>query len=294
MLYVLVGFRNLVSTTTSCGPLSFRPPPAHVMMDVSESDAVKAPYSSTHEVLLHCLSTDTTSTATLAFPTPPATVLDVKKAIQLAHSIPTCVQRLSYESTSLRDGDTLDSSIRSGDTFHVTYKAHGECKDVEDVVAWMRELTAALEFYISDEDTVGSLDRLLRLGRLLRYEYNLCVGILMPCCNDVKFVNKLHFVSENGLDVLMKLYALATEQIYTQPGPGVERKGRYKVVEDMCLLSVTNFCETQELQKLALRYGARERIKQSFLGTPLGGDPRDLAWHRPSETVRRALYSLCT
>ena len=272
------------------------------MMDVSGSDAAKAPSSYTHEVLLHCLSTDTTSTATIAFPTPPATVLGVKKAVQSAHSIPTCVQRLSYESTSLRDGDLLDSSIRSGDTFHVTYKAHGECKDVEDVVAWMRELTAALEGCVSAEvDAVGSLDWLLRRGRLLGYERNLCVGFFMPWCNDVKFVNKLHFVSENGLDVLMKLYALATEQIYSQPNPGLERMCgapepmcRYKIIEDMCLLSVTNFCETQELQKLALRYGARERIKQSFLGTWLGGDPRDLAWHRPSETVRRALYSICT
>ena len=252
-------------------------------MDMSVPPPNVATYE--FEVELHCSKDNSTTTGSLQFEAIPVTALDVKRAIQSTYSIPTCVQRLSYQSTVLQDGDQLDSSLRSGDTFHVTYMGRGECRDVEEGVKWMWELIEALES--TGEDSKAELDVILRKGRIEGHENNLCCHLFMPWCTDVKYVNKFHFVAEKGLDAVMKLYTLVT----SQPREGTKTNYKYRGIENMCLLSITNFCETHEMQKLALQYGARDRIKSSFLSTRLS-TPGSL--HVSSETVRRALYTLCT
>ena len=248
-------------------------------MDVS----VPRPRVATYEVELRCSRDNSTTTGSLQFEAIiPATTLDVKRAIQSAYSIPICVQRLSYQSTVLQDGDQLDSSLRSGDTFHVTYMGRGECREVEEGVRWMWELIEALES--TGEDSKAELDALLLRGRAESHNYNLSTHLFIPWCADVKYVNKLHFVAEKGLDALMKLYTLATSE-------SMKENIKCKEVEHMCLTSIANFCATHELQKLALQYGAQDRIKSSFLSTRLTGTPSDR--QVPSETVMRALYTLC-
>ena len=254
-------------------------------MDVSVPQA--PPNVATYKVELHCSRDNSTTTGSLQFKAIPATALDVKLAIQSTYSIPTCVQRLSYQSTVLQDGDQLDSSLRSGDTFHVTYMGRGECREVEEGVRWMWELIEALES--TGEDLKADLDVILQRGRVEGHEYNLCCQLFMPWCTDVKYVNKFHFVAEKGLDAVMKLYTLVT----SQPCEGTVMSYKYRGIENMCLLSITNFCETHEMQKLALQYGARDRIKSSFLSVQLSETPGSRLY-ASSETVRRALYTLCT
>ena len=249
-------------------------------MDVSVPQA--PPNVATYKVELHCSRDNSTTTGSLQFKAIPVMALDVKRAIQSTYSIPTCVQRLSYQSTVLQDGDQLDSSLRSGDTFHVTYMGRGECREVEEGVRWMWELIEALEN--TGEESKAELDALLLRGRAENHDNNLSTHLFIPWCTDVKYVNKLHFVAEKGLDALMKLYTLATSE-------SMKENIKCKEVEHMCLTSIANFCATHELQKLALQYGAQDRIKSSFLSTRLTGTPSDR--QVPSETVMRALYTLC-
>ena len=240
------------------------------------------PNFATYEVELRCSRDNSTTTGSLQFEAIPATALDVKRAIQSTYSIPTCVQRLSYQSTVLQDGDQLDSSLRSGDTFHVTYMGRGECREVEEGVRWMWELIEALES--TGEDSKAELDVVLLRGWAEGHVYNLCAHLFAPWCTDVKYINKLHFVAEKGLDAIMKLYTIVTSE-------SIRSNNKHKEIENMCLTSIANFCETHKLQKLALQYGARDRIKSSFLSTRLSGTSSDR--QVPSQTVNRALYTLC-
>ena len=280
--------------------------PAHfrILVSFSRVDGMDAsvppPNVATYEVELHCSRDSSTTRGSLQFEVIPATALDVKRAIQSTYSIPTCVQRLSYQSTVLQDGDQLDSSLRSGDTFHVTYMGRGECREVEEGVRWMWELIEALEN--TGENSNAEWGVILRRGRVEGHEYNLCCQLFMPWCTDVKYVNKFHFVAEKGLDAVMKLYTLVASQPhegkitsykYRQPHESKITTLKYRRIENMCLVSITNFCETHEMQKLALQYGARDRIKSSFLSVQLSETPGSRLY-ASSETVRRALYTLCT
>ena len=146
----------------------------------------------------------------------------------------------------------------------------------------MWELIEALEN--TGEDSEVQLDAVLLKGQAENHDSDLSTDLFIPWSTDVKYVNKLHFVAEKGLDALMKLYTLATSE-------SMRDNSGCKEIENMCLTSIANFCATHELQKLALQYGAQDRIKSSFLSTRLSGTPNDQ--QVPPETVMRALYTLC-
>ena len=97
------------------------------------------------KLLLESQSSDALEEVTLTFSSFPQTVLDIKEALEAECNIPACTQQLCYESTALRDMDSVSTlHIRSGDSMSVTYKARAECGAIKEAIDWMTSLSEHL------------------------------------------------------------------------------------------------------------------------------------------------------
>lgn len=262
-------------------------------MSVATSPARLDPV--TYNVVLHCTETNSTTTGSVNFKTPPRTALDVKRAVQFAHSIPTCVQTLTYDSTELRDGDTLDSSLRSGDTFRISYQAEAKCADIADCIDWLNTLKKSVEDdkrLLPVGDMSSQTSMLVSLGATEGMTDNLSIQFFYPWSDKVKYVNKLHFLATGGLQVLTALHA----QLVDVPWERLPYKLRY--IEYVCVQSIANFSQTFPLRRMAVKEGALENCVKSLLRKKLvkGEVPTDTD-HPNTEalqsTLEVSLYAVC-
>ena len=262
-------------------------------MSVATSPARLDPV--TYNVVLHCTETNSTTTGSVNFKTPPRTALDVKRAVQFAHSIPTCVQTLTYDSTELRDGDALDSSLRSGDTFRISYQAEAKCADIADCIDWLNTLKKSLEDdkgLLPVGDMSSQTSMLVSLGATEGMTDNLSIQFFYPWSDKVKYVNKLHFLATGGLQVLTALHS----QLVDVPWEHLPYKLRY--IEYVCVQSIANFSQTFPLRRMAVKEGALENCVKSLLRKKLvkGEVPTDRD-HPNTEalqsTLEVSLYAVC-
>ena len=96
-------------------------------------------------LVLTCSATGTVSHGQLSLKSLPPLAIDLKKAIEREHQIPSFAQTLSYDnrSSELADADNLHNALlRHGDTVWVTYTAAAECREVERVVEYLQKLVA--------------------------------------------------------------------------------------------------------------------------------------------------------
>lgn len=253
----------------------------------------------TFKLILNSTSTKSSKEEKLKFPEAfPALVHDVKKQIEIQFSIPVCVQALSYQGTSLNNLDELNSSrIRCGDTLHVSYPLESDCKEVYQVITWMKQLVNALsmEAVSCDGEISAEVELLLLNGILDSTTRTLSLDLFYPWKEEKKYINKLHFVSVGGLDTLITLYSLLVNRDW--------KKMSYKMkfMECACVQSIANFTQTFLLRRLVVKQDGISLSLKSLLrhrlrkGLPVIDEEDPTGAH--SEilqcVVEIALYAIC-
>ena len=182
----------------------------------------------------------------------PITIHEVKSMIERDFNIPLCVQILSYEDQPMIEETTLQMAcIRTGDTFRVTYSSEGDCKEIREIVTWLK----LVKHFILEEDPTISNSRLSS-----NFEYLLTTGIneevmenlafiyLYPWLDARKYANKLFFVSCGGLKIMMDIYAALLKHPWNES----IKKGQY--LEYSILRVLWNLSETFELRRIILSH----------------------------------------
>ena len=229
----------------------------------SQTSSQRSQPANTLDLVLHCERSEVAEHRTVEYPNRPrALVRDVKLEIERAHSIPCCVQTLLYDSHTLSDDSALDACcIRSGDTLHVRYPSEGDCKAILEITSWMGLLLAALKQ--EDPSLVrrpsDGLEILLMVGIENEFIENLAFEHFFPWLDAKKYVNKLHFVYNGGLDILMEVYALLLRQSWSKC------LIKLKYMEYGILRVLWNLSETFALRRLINQHGGLEMVMKSLL-----------------------------
>lgn len=217
-------------------------------------------------VILNCELTKCSEMKQLHFESLPTTPLDIKKKVELTFSIPSCIQTLRYQSVVLKDTDKLQHThFRSGDTFTVNYETRGDCEKVQDVIQWLGEICIHLSA-LSDEEKGPSTESCLEIvelilsgdekGTVKDLYYNLFHS--GPSEN----VNRLHFVDEGGLDLLMRVYHLLVSKDWGQLGIDVEC---HHYLEHCCVRSLVNYAASHPLCRQVLHLGGMDMCLKTLL-----------------------------
>ena len=216
----------------------------------------------TLNLLLKCTDTLTDSVKEISLPAIPSTTQELKSAIESSCNVPSCVQDLSFESHPLHDKeDVVRARIRSGDTITVRYLAEGDCKEVLGIISWMGVVLAVLKTE-NPSLTRGMSEHLNDLvTSAIEQEYieNLAFEYFFPWLDAKKYTNKLHFVNEGGLEIMMELYGLLHRESW----------GRcllkMKYLEYGILRVLWNLSETFPLRRAIIRLGGLELCMQSLM-----------------------------
>lgn len=232
-----------------------------MMMDPSSNPGCDT--AITFSLVLNCSSRKSTKTATLLLPSAPACALDVKKQIESDFSVPVCVQTLTHHSSVLRDTEKLDPAhLRNGDTFEVTYPAESDYKDVELAVDWMISWVELLENKSTMSPAEFNRQRQhLFLNGVFQSNNaeNLSINLFLPWDDERKYVNKLHFDSIGGLNILITLYSLIASQVWDNMGLQLRH------MECVCLQSLVNFCQTFPLRRRVVALDGLSPCMRSLL-----------------------------
>lgn len=217
-------------------------------------------------VFLNCELTKCSETKQLYFESLPTTPLDIKKKVEETFSIPSCAQTLCYLSVVLKDTEKLqDTHFRSGDTFTVNYETRGDCEKVQNVIQWLGEVCIHLSALSNNvKDTLG--DSCLEINELILsgdengttkdLYYNLFHS--GPSEN----VNRLHFLHEGGLDLLMKVYCLLVNKDWGELGIDAEC---HHYLEHCCVRSLVNYAASYPLCRQVLRLGGMDMCLKTLL-----------------------------
>ena len=236
-------------------------------------------------VLLNCELTKSSETKQVHFQSLPTTPLEIKKKIEEDFSIPSCVQTLHYQSMILKDSDQLQHThFRSGDTFTVDYPIEGECKMVQNVIQWMREILDLLQILdeaspLTDEEredelilsTVSKIERLTIVGDTDGTLDALFMRMFYPWKNMKKYVNKLYFHQKGGLEVLIKIYNLLVSNEWGDLGID----DHLLDLEHHCVGALTNYVESFALSRQVMKLGGLETFLKSLLRKKLGRNGSD-------------------
>ena len=231
-------------------------------MDTGRLSGVGANGSVTLNLLLKCTDTRSEREKEINLPVLPSTTEELKAAIERWCNVPSCVQHLSFESHPLSDReDVRRACVRSGDTITVRYLADGDCKEVVDIISWMGVVLAVLK---TENPSVargmsGHLNDLVTSAIEAEYIENLAFNYFFPWLDAKKYANKLHFVSNGGLDIMMELYAL----LQREPWGRCQLKMKY--LEYGILRVLWNLSETFALRRAIVRLGGLEMCMQSLM-----------------------------
>ena len=250
---------------------------------------------------LHCTTTGTVHQKQIEFASPPNSVQHVKMKIENDYNIPVCTQTLSFESQVLSDDTNLESiRVRSGDTFCISYYADGNCAEILKVIGWFKMVLVALR---NENPSIShgisfELERLLTMGIAEKHMENLAFEYFHPWLDSRVYVNKLHFIHNGGIEVIMGIYSL----LFRHPWPNCHLKLKYM---EYCILSVLcNLSETFALRRLITKHNGLQLCMKSLLRKKLEeGQPieeRETPGHQIMyqdriliENIGAALGALC-
>lgn len=216
----------------------------------------------TLQVILHCTDNQTKKVKEINFPALPCTTTQLKSAIEAQCSIPACVQTLAFESHPLvSENDLRTARVRSGDAIHVSYPSEGDCEDIIQVISWMGVILATLkqETPSVHRGMSEGLNDLVTYGIEFELIENLAFEYFYPWLDARKYVNKLHFVCNGGLEIMMELYSLLQRE------PWGQCLLKMKYLEYGILRVLWNLSETFVLRRAIIRLGGLDMCMQSLL-----------------------------
>ncbi len=255
------------------------------------------------DLTLHCTQRNVTRQDKLVFVpiSHRACVHDLKLQIERNLKIPACVQSLFYETHPLREEAPLESlRIRSGDTLHVDYYSEGDCEELIQVISWLSLLLDGLKLE-SPSVACGissSLNQLVMMGIEAEFIEDLAFEYFFPWLDAKKYANKLHFVHNGGVDIVMEVYTLLQRQSWSNS------LIKLKYLEYGILRVLWNLSETFALRRLIISRGGLQLCMKSLLrkklekgkeivdGETQGPEARNQDWILV-ETIGAALGTLC-
>ena len=214
------------------------------------------------ECHLHSQSEGITDVKYLSLPVLPHTVLELKRVIQSEFSIPACVQTVAYNTELLTDDVELATrSVRSGDTVDVTFLCRGDCRSLEEVNAWMKNLIQtiiiddnAYQREVSDHNVEMIVYDGLQSGMDNALGYDLFEWLIPRT-----MVNKAYFESTGGLHLLLEL----SQRIFRRKWSSLRVYQKY--LESVCIQAFANYGETAGLRRKLLKLGVLELCFKSLL-----------------------------
>lgn len=202
---------------------------------------------------LNCTSRKASENKTLTLSSFPASVLELKKAIEAKFSIPACVQSVSYQLAPLTNKDSLKKNcIRSGDTLSISYLCEAECRLIDEVIKWLRSSSLAVRC------GGASADELIWRGIHAGYLETLPIE-LFDWLSPKAYSNKLYFESVGGLTVLVNLYRYLAGRKWEKMPP------LFKCLESFSIQSIGNFGEDFPLRRMSLKEGVLDCVLSSVL-----------------------------
>ena len=228
-------------------------------------------------ILLNCDETKTSETKQVHFKSLPTTPLEIKKKIEEDFSIPSCVQTLHYQSMILKDSDQLQHThFRSGDTFTVDYPSEAECKIVQNVVKWLKELYELLKstkegLSSPDEESEPFMSSNFHKieDLVLKGEDEGIIRAFSETLFKKKQMNHFYFQQEGGLDVLMKIYTILISKEWGGLGFDIEF---HIHLERKCSLAICNYAHTFPFRRQIVQLGGLEMLTTTLLRRKLQGD----------------------
>ena len=216
----------------------------------------------TLHLLLKCTDTLSQSSREIHLDALPSTTQELKSVIENSCNVPACVQDLSFEFHPLIAKDDVKlARIRSGDTINVRYLAEGDCEEVVQIISWMGVILAILK-QESPSVTRGiseTLNDLVTHGIEFELIENLAFDYFFPWLDAKKYANKLHFVSNGGLEIMMELYSLLQRESW-----GLCLL-KMKYLEYGILRVLWNLSETFALRRAIVRLGGLEMCMCSLM-----------------------------
>ena len=140
------------------------------------------------------------------------TVSEVKDYVEKEYQIPAHCQSLYFESTLLRDEDTLVQSwIREGDTIAVEYDTDADVNDVNEVVKTLKDILKEVERCHQS----NQLDQIAQQGINFKRIRELIFTNFRDASKRSD-ANRLLFVHKDGVRTLFKLYSLILQMDYQE------------------------------------------------------------------------------
>lgn len=165
----------------------------------------------TFKLQLNCLARKSSEVQLLRLTSFPASVSDIKKAIEDEFSIPACVQTLSYHSIPLTHSGSIMGAckhIRSGDMLTVDFSCEADVKKIDEIVDWVKEVTLVLR---GVETVASEADSVILRGARNKYDVVLALEIF-DWLDAKAYVNKIYFLESGGLDAVVALYKYVLDQ----------------------------------------------------------------------------------
>jgi len=217
-------------------------------------------------VELNCKEQKKCESKKLHFISFPSTFEDIKKKVEECCSIPACVQTLFYQEMEV--GDSCDPSslyMISGDTVKIAFPERGDCKEVKEVVEWLKKVTPVIKMYdCTDQNKILDIRR--RYFSVVRNEVliNTLIGVLFyPWVDKTKRVNCSLFISLNGVELLITLHRHSIQ---------VRKSGSCdaaifisNLYELICCQAMANFAMDFTCRRILTEFGGLDQCMQSLL-----------------------------
>lgn len=216
------------------------------------------------EFHLHCQSEKKTEVKYLSLPTLPHTTLDLKHLIQSEFSVPACAQTIHYQTEILLDNVELASRcLRSGDTIDVTFLCRADCRSIEEVNTWMKNLIKIID---ENEFRGGAGDYNVEVVVFDGIQSGIDAALgydLFEWLIPRTMVNKAYFESTGGLNLLLELY----KRIFRRKWSTLRVYQKY--LESVCTQAFANYGETAGLRRKLVKMGVLELCFKSLLRVPI-------------------------
>ena len=251
-------------------------------------------------VKLSSLATNTSEEKTLKFPSVPSSQ-EIKQKVEECCSVPTCVQKLYYQSVELADDSSLSSLyLRSNDTLTVTFPEVGECERVRLAVHWLERIIPVLEKLMKFGPPIFSLIQ-SQYSDVTNHEMaeEIPRKLFLPWTKKTKEVNCYHFISLGGLRLLLDFYHLVIEirnKMEVESNWKTSRfylESAYLVTyfECACCHAVKSLEINQTCREEVLRCGGLELCLESFLYK--AADDEALLFNHSQTIIYVAMLAIC-
>jgi len=209
-------------------------------------------------------SKSTPQTKSVAFPSPPATILDIKKVIETSCNIPCFMQTLLHQHSEASDGCSLQSLyLRSGDTVEVLHNGEGDVNRVKGVMKWLEKCLKMCEEYLADL-RCGKEPYILAHLIEVANEANGFYAVFSPWSKPCKLVNALHFDFLGGIELLKKFHKVVISIKRHQ----YDYPRMFRFLDLHCVRMIANYAMNNDLSRRLAGGGLLESCIDTFVMVP--------------------------